>query len=144
MSSFILNRFTVNTNGGNLIRTCYLETRQDYLIIKFSDCLSMKWKFASWMKQNHSSSFSFISNNIISLLSSRKKASISQKLPLYVFWETRVSCYKLCEENKSIKLQMLAWKKWNYHICYFNVLMNLKWTKFNVNHYNNPDRLDKQ
>ena len=29
-----------------------------------------------------------------------------------VFLEkTRVSCYKLCEENKSIKLQMLTLKK---------------------------------
>ena len=27
------------------------------------------------------------------------------------FEKTRVSCYKLCEENKSIKLQMLALKK---------------------------------
>ena len=34
MLSFILNRFTVNTNSGNLIRTCYSETRRDYLIIK--------------------------------------------------------------------------------------------------------------
>ena len=32
-------------------------------------------------------------------------------LPLYVFEKTRVLCYKLCEENKSIKLQMLALKK---------------------------------
>ena len=36
------------------------------------------------MKQNHSS-FSFISNNIISLLSSRKKASISQKASFVCF-----------------------------------------------------------
>ena len=27
------------------------------------------------------------------------------------FEKTRVSCYKLCEENKSIKLQMLALQK---------------------------------
>ena len=32
-------------------------------------------------------------------------------LPLYVFEKTRISHYKLCEENKSIKLQMLALKK---------------------------------
>ena len=32
------------------------------------------------------------------------------KLP-YVFEKTRVSSYKFCEENKSIKLQMLALKK---------------------------------
>ena len=31
-------------------------------------------------------------------------------LPLYVFEKTRVSCYKLCVENKSIMLQMLALK----------------------------------
>ena len=31
--------------------------------------------------------------------------------PLYVFEKKRVSYYKLCEENKSIKLQMLALKK---------------------------------
>ena len=30
--------------------------------------------------------------------------------PLYVFEKTRVSCYKLCEKNKSIKLQMLQLK----------------------------------
>ena len=30
---------------------------------------------------------------------------------LYVFEKTRVSSYKLCEEKKSIKLQMLALKK---------------------------------
>ena len=34
MSLCILNRFTVNTNGGNLMRMCYSETRQGYLIIK--------------------------------------------------------------------------------------------------------------
>ena len=38
-------------------------------------------------------------------------------LPLYVFEKTRVSCYRLCEENKSIKLQMLALKKYNDHVC---------------------------
>ena len=32
-------------------------------------------------------------------------------LYMYVFEKTKVSCYKLCEENKSIKLQMLALKK---------------------------------
>ena len=31
-------------------------------------------------------------------------------LPLYIFEKTRVSCYNLCKENKSIKLQMLALK----------------------------------
>ena len=37
------------------------------------------------MKQNHSSSNSFMSNHIISLLSSRKKASISQKASFVCF-----------------------------------------------------------
>ena len=60
----------------------------------------MKWKFASWMKQNLSSSYSFISNNIISLLSSRKKASISEKATFVCFWE-----------NKGIILQTLRGKQ---------------------------------
>ena len=30
---------------------------------------------------------------------------------LYAFEKTRVSCYKLCKENESIKLQMLALRK---------------------------------
>ena len=44
-----------------------------------------------------------------SFFSSRKKRRAY--FPLYVFEKTRVSCYRLCEENKSIKLQMLALKK---------------------------------
>ena len=31
---WISERLIVNTNGGNLIRTCYSETRRDYLLIK--------------------------------------------------------------------------------------------------------------
>ena len=46
------------------------------------------------MKQNQSSSFSFISNNIILLLSSRKKASIPESFLCMFFEKTRVSCYK--------------------------------------------------
>ena len=52
------------------------------------------------MKQNHSSSFSFISNNIISLLASRKKASISQKASFVCFLR-----------NKGIMLQTLRGKQ---------------------------------
>ena len=38
-------------------------------------------------------------------------AGKSEHIFLGMFFEkTRVSCYKLCEENKSIKLQMLALK----------------------------------
>ena len=49
MSLCILNRFTVNTNGGNLIRTCYSETRRDYLIIRlvivhwWNENLPLEW-----------------------------------------------------------------------------------------------------
>ena len=60
----------------------------------------MKWKFGSWMKQNHSSSFSFINNNIISLLSSMKKVSISESFLCMFFWE-----------NKGIMLQTLQGKQ---------------------------------
>ena len=52
------------------------------------------------MKQNHSSSFSFISNNIISLLPSRKKASISQK-----------ASFVCVLRNKGIMLQTLRGKQ---------------------------------
>ena len=95
------------------------------------------------MKQNHSSSFSFISNNIISLLSSRKKASISQKA-LNVFLR-----------NKGIMLQTLRGKQ-KYQITNVGVekiklsrlqvqrINEFKMNPFNVNHYSNPDRLDKQ
>ena len=58
------------------------------------------------------------------------------------FEKTRVSCYKLCEENKSIKLQMLALKK--IKLSRLLVQRINEFTKFNVNHYSNPDRLDKQ
>ena len=45
---------------------------------------------------------------MVSFFPSRKK---SKHIPLYTFEKTRVSCYKLCEENKSIKLQTVALKK---------------------------------
>ena len=32
----ILNWFSVNTNGGNQLRTCYSETRRDCLIINLA------------------------------------------------------------------------------------------------------------
>ena len=65
------------------------------------------------MKQNHSSSFPFISNNIIFItLAPAGKKGAYQKASFVCFYEkTRVSCYKLCEENKSIKVQMLALRK---------------------------------
>ena len=62
---------------------------------------------------NESKSFFFLffhkSVTFFSFISSRKKRQAY--FPLYVFEKTRVSCYRLFEENKSIKLQMLALKK---------------------------------
>ena len=46
----------------------------------------MKWKFASWMKQNHSSSFPLKINTLFPYFSSRKKANISS---FVCFWENK-------------------------------------------------------
>ena len=79
----------------------------DYLIIKLAivyrqyENLPLEWNRIIPLPF-----FSYI-NNIISFFSSWKKRAY---LPLYDFERTRVSCYKLREENKSIKLQMLALK----------------------------------
>ena len=59
--------------------------------------------------RGHLLGFDTTVKNIISFFSSRKKKR--EYLPLYVFEKTRVSCYKLCKENKSFKLQMLALRK---------------------------------
>ena len=139
MSLCILNRFTVNTNGGNLIRTCYSETRRDYLIIK----LVYRWNEnlpLEWNKIILTSSFSFISNNIISLLSSRKEASIiiSESF-LCMFFEKQG--YHVTNFARKTKVSNYKCWRWKHK---FNVLMNLKWTKFNLNHHSNRDRLDKQ
>ena len=62
------------------------------------------------MKESKSFLFLFfhklIQDNIISFFPSKKKSEPAY-LPLYVFEKTRVSCYKLCEKNKSIKLQKI-------------------------------------
>ena len=63
------------------------------------------------MKQNHSSSFSFISNNIISLLSGRKKASISQKASFGCFLRKQGYHVTNLARKTSVTLQMLALKK---------------------------------
>ena len=59
------------------------------------------------MKQNHSFSIFYKLITFHFSPAGKKRAYFL----LYVFEKTRVSCYKLCEENKSIKLQMLALKK---------------------------------
>ena len=75
MSSFILNRFTVNTNGGNLIRTCYSETRQDYLIIKL--VIVYRWYENLPLERNKIIPLPFFHTLItISFFSSMKKQHI--------------------------------------------------------------------
>ena len=96
----------MNTNGGNLIRTCYSETRRDYLINKslFIDDLKI-----CLLNETKLFLFHFV-HNLITFhfsLAGKKRAY----LPLHVCEKTRVSRYKLCDESKSIKLQMLALKK---------------------------------
>ena len=102
MSSFILNRFTVNTNGGNLIRTCYSETRRDYLIIKL--VIVYRWNENLSLAWNKIILLPFLSK-VIPLFhyspAGKKRAYIYlRKLPLYVFWE-----------NKGIMLQTLRGKQ---------------------------------
>ena len=55
--------------------------------------------------------FFHFSNKLITLFHFPPAGKKRAYLPLYDFEKTRVSCYKLCEENKSIKLQMLTLKK---------------------------------
>ena len=97
MSFCILNWFIVNTNSGNLIRTCYSETRRDYLLIKL--VIVYRWYENLPIEWNKIIVLPFLSevNNIISFFSSRKKASISS---FVYFWE-----------NKGIMLQTLRGKQ---------------------------------
>ena len=84
----ILRKFTARFLQGKRHLFCHVIIR---LVIVY------RWyeKFASWIKKNHSSSICFIS------------------IALFLFSpdKTRVSCFKLCEENKSNKLQMLTLKR---------------------------------
>ena len=104
MSSCILNRFTVNTNGGNLIRTWYSETRRDYLIIKL--VIVYRWNENLPLEWNKIILLPFLSKVIhyFITLQQEKKRAYLRKLPLYVFWE-----------NKGIMLQTL-WGKQKYQI----------------------------
>ena len=100
MSSFILNRFTVNTNGGNLIRTCYSETRRNYLIIKL--VIGYRWNENLPLEWNKIILLPFLSW-VITLFHcspAGKKRAYLRKLPLCVFWE-----------NKGITLQTLRGKQ---------------------------------
>ena len=100
MSSFILNRFTVNTNGGNLIRTCYSETRRDYLIIEL--VIVYRWIENLPLEWNKIILLPFLSKVIplFDYFPAGKKRAYLRKLPLYVFWE-----------NKGIMLQTLRGKQ---------------------------------
>ena len=129
-------------NGGNLIRTCYYQTRRDYLIIKL--VIVYRWYENLPLEWNKIIPLPFFKLITFHFSLAGKKTSISS---FVCFSEkTRVSYYKLCEKNKSIKLQTLRWKqkyqiinigveKINYHVCQFNVVMNLKWTKFKAKYH---------
>ena len=122
-----LNRFIVNTNGGHIMRTCCSETRRDYLTIKlvivyrWYENLPLKWNKIIPGKGSigalHYCKLIFklflfhFFHKLITLFRFNPTEKKRAYLPLYVFEKTGVSCYKLCEENKSIKLRMLALKK---------------------------------
>ena len=107
-------------NGGNLIRTCYSETRLDYLIIKLVIAIIDDVKIGL-LNETKSFLFHFF-HKLITLFN----FSLAGKNELSIFLcvllrkqvyhvtnfarKTEVSSYKLCGE-KSIKLQMLALKK---------------------------------
>ena len=60
---------------------------------------------------NETKSFSFpYCHKLITLFHFSPAGNKRAYLPLHVFEKTSVSCYKLCEENRSIKLQTLALK----------------------------------
>ena len=63
-----------------------------------------------WLLNEAKSFFFLFFHKLITLFHFSPAGKKRAYLPLYVFEKTRVSCYKLCEENKSIKLQMLALK----------------------------------
>ena len=123
MSSFILNRFTVNTNGDNLKRTCYSEKRRDNLIIKLATVYRWNENLPlELMKQNHFSSFSFISNNIFHYSFQQEKSEHISESFLCMFFlrkqgyhvtnfamKTKVSSYKCWRwKNKIITFYLLG------------------------------------
>ena len=91
-----------------------LKTKAIFLKRMISNSLSMIWKFVSWMKQNHFSSIFF--HKLITWLHFYPAGKTRASSFICFFEKTRLSCYKLSEE-KSIKLQMLALKKYNYRVC---------------------------
>ena len=97
MSLCILNWVIVNTNRGNLIRTCYSETQQDYLIIKLVILFIDDMKIC--LLNETKSLFFLFFLKLITLFhfSSRRKASISS---FVCFWK-----------NKDITLQTLRGKQ---------------------------------
>ena len=61
---------------------------------------------------NETKSFLFhFFHKLITLIHFSPAEKKRKYLPLYVFEKTRVSCYKISVENKSIKLQMFAFRK---------------------------------
>ena len=63
------------------------------------------------MNETKSFLFHFFFHKLITLLHFSPAGKKQAYLPLYAFEKTRVSCYKLCVKNKSIKLQTLPEKQ---------------------------------
>lgn len=99
--------FIVNAKSSNKMRMCYSVTPCSYIIISL--VLVYQWNeniFSILIKANIVLLFfiRFLTLYHVSLVL-RQKAH-----RLYVFEKRKVSFCIFCEENKSIKIQMLAWK----------------------------------
>ena len=137
MSSFILNRFTVNTNGGNLIRTCYLETRRDYLIIKLVIAWVYRWNENLPLEWNKIILLPFLSK-VITLFHyspAGKKRAYLRKLPL------KLPSFRFLR-NKGIMLQTLRGKQ-KYQITNVGV-KKIKWSRLLVQRINEFQRKSLQ
>ena len=109
-----------NTNSGN-IRTCYSKTWPDYLIIKFIYIIVCWWYKICFYYETKSFLFHLLIT--FHFFKAGKKRAY---LPLYVSVKTKVSCYKLCEENKSIRLQILELKNKLLHISTYKCKFSVK------------------
>ena len=141
MSLCILNWFIVNTNGGHLIRTCYSETRRDYLLIKL--VIVYRWFENLPIEWNKIIVLPFLSevNNIISFFSSRKKASISS---FVYFWENTGIMLQTLRGKQKYQITNVGIEKLKLSRLLVQRINEFKWTKCKVKHHSNPDRLDKQ
>jgi len=114
--------FIVNTKSWQQNKKALLHDSTWLFDNKISSCLSVKWKFAFWLKQNRSSStfeqifhfyFPFISSSewkkYTSLLYfSRNKGTLlhtlarKTKVSSYKHWREKYNCHICCDEFKTI------------------------------------------